>query len=112
MQDLDPIALLEARVAEIERTQAQMQLRAKVEYVYRKSSDPGIKSEDDGSWLGHVDVRIEAEPEPIIIKRRPFATFRHGEDLTFWLPSKDENGILFSPSGELGQLYFCACTDL
>ena len=97
MQDLDPIAALEYRVSELERQNGQMLQPARVTYVYRKAGEAGIKSDrDDGTWLGYVDVTVDGKE----IQRRPFMTMRHGEDKTFWLPSENECGMLFSPSGD------------
>ena len=100
MQDVDPIAQLEFRIGEIERQMSQMLQMVKVSYVYRKVSDPGIKTDrDDGTWLGHVDVLLTSELE---LKRRPIFIQRQGEDTSFWLPSEGECGLLLSPSGDVG----------
>lgn len=107
MEDLDRIAALEYRIAELERQQSQLLQLAKVSYVYRKASDPNRKTDrDDGSWLGYVDVLVQSDPEPLEVQRRPFLTTRQGEDQTFWLPSENECGMLFSPSGEYGNSLF------
>lgn len=107
MPEVDRITALENRIAELERQQLQSTQMAKVSYVYRKATDPDRKTDrDDGTWLGYVDVTIQTDTDPIEIQRRPFMTMRHGEDKTFWLPSKGELGVLLSPSGEYGNSIF------
>ena len=103
MQELDRITALEYRMSELERRQGSEILPAKVTYVYRKSSDPGIRGDrDDGTWLGRVDVEVEG----IEVERLPFLTLRQGADKTFWLPTEGELGILFSPSGDFANGMF------
>ena len=103
MQELDRLTALEYRMSELERRQGSEILPAKVSYVYRKNSDPGIMADrDDGTWLGRVDVEVE----DIEVERVPFLSLRQGADKTFWLPTEGESGVLFSPSGDFANGIF------
>ena len=50
-----------------------------------------------------VDVRFDSD---LVIKNIPFMTMRAGEDQTYWLPSVNELGFLFAPSGDVGNSVF------
>ena len=99
----DVISELIMRISELEKRVANICRLAKVTYVYRKSGDPGQGAQDPGNTdIGYVDVEFEGLP----VSKIPFLTMRHGEDKTFWLPSVDEVGLLFSPSGDLANAMF------
>lgn len=82
------IEQLTLRVSELEKQMANVCRIAQVKKVH-----------EDTALL---DVTFEG----LEIQQIPFLTQRAGEDKVYWLPSKDELGLLFSPSGDIANAFF------
>ena len=96
---------MQLAIVELQTQMANICRPATVTYVYRKAGEAGIKSDrDNGKHIGFVDVQ-SGELE---IWRVPVLASHNGDDTSLWLPTENESGYLFSPSGDLGQAWFIA----
>ena len=49
---------------------------------------------------------VDVAHDDLIIEEIPFLTRRAGDDLTYWMPSVGEQGMLLAPSGDLNNVVF------
>ena len=99
----NPITKLQLDVEMLKTCYTNMIRPATVSYVYRKKGDRGIElPRDDGKHIGFVDV-ISGEIE---LERIPVYTPHNQLDTVLWLPTKGEDGTIFSANGDLANAFF------